>query len=75
MAERGKKPQQFYVINPTKSGGGDEHIVMVSPTQQDVARAKSEMKYERKQEDTSDHIVSRSRKSNIKKIKHNVISK
>ena len=69
MAERGTKPKQFYAIHSKKSGSGDSHIVMVSPTQQDVARAKSEMKYKR--ENTSDdaHSLPSGRKSNIKRLK------
>ena len=73
MAEQGTKPKQFYAINPKKGGSGDDPIVVVSPTQQDVARAKSEMKYKREQTNENNHSSPRGRKSNIKKRKHDGI--
>ena len=75
MAEQGTKPKQFYANNPKKRGSGDDPIVFVSPSQQSVARAKSEMKYKRQQEEESDHSSPRGRKSNIKKTKHDGIQK
>ena len=70
MAENGTRPKEFYALKPPKTGHGDKDIVMISPTEQSVARAKADMKYNIEHLADSNHSSTGSRPSNIKKRKH-----
>ena len=65
MSQRDAKQRDFYAVKPKLFGKGDDAVVMVSPTEQSVERAKADMQYKRKLEDSVDHSPSRSRASNI----------
>ena len=69
MAEHSTKQKDFYAVRPKLKGNGSESLVIVSPTEQSVERAKSEIKYKRKLDDKTSHSPTRNRIGNIKNRK------
>ena len=66
MSERNVNRKDFYALHPKQKGRGEQQVVMVSPTEQDVARAKMDIKYNNENLDSQPYYTSRERASNIK---------